>query len=192
MPKAGFYPRGGGQLDAWIEPARLKAANWTDRGELVGIRGVAGVANLRPDIARRMRDRAEARLAERGIAADIEIAEWPSIGQGAAISLTAEYAGIAPVTFVGLGERGKPAEIVADEAVEELLAFEDVPGAAVDPHSADQVLVPLALASGRSEYTVSEVTEHLRTNVATIGAFLDREIKVFEPDADGPGRVIIG
>ncbi len=41
------------------------------------------------------------------------------------------------------------------------------PGA-VDPHSADQLLLPLALAEGRSAYTVTEVTEHLRTNAATI------------------------
>ena len=76
-----------------------------------------------------------------------------------------------PATFVGLGERGKPAEVVADEAVDELLPYLDAPEGAVDPHSADQVIVPLALAPGRSEYTVSAVTEHLRTNAATIRAF---------------------
>ncbi|WP_202802905.1 RNA 3'-terminal phosphate cyclase, partial [Singulisphaera acidiphila] len=118
----------------------------------------------------------------------------PSLGQGAAISLSATYGqdGI-PATFVGLGERGKPAEVVADEAVAELLAFHDAEEGAVDPHSADQILVPLALAPGRSEYTVATVTEHLLTNVATIRAFLDREIKVEIEGAVGeaPGRGII-
>ncbi|HLH28717.1 MAG TPA: RNA 3'-terminal phosphate cyclase, partial [Acidimicrobiales bacterium] len=83
-------------------------------------------------------------------------------------------------------------EAVADEAVEQLLAFEAVDGAAVDPHSADQILLPLAFAPGRSDFTVSEVTEHLRTNVDTIGAFLDRSITIEEPAAEGrPGRVVI-
>lgn len=186
MPSAGFYPRGGGQLDAWIEPASLRTLTLTERGPLTRIRGVAGVANLRPDIAARMRDRVEARLALRGLTAEIELTDWPSAGQGAAISLSAEHApGVPPATFVGLGERGKPAEVVADEAVGELLAFLDAEGA-VDPHSADQIMLPLALASGRSEYTVTAVTEHLRTNVATIGAFLDRMIAIEEP-----GRVVI-
>jgi RNA 3'-terminal phosphate cyclase (ATP) len=63
-----------------------------------------------------------------------------------------------------------------------------VPDAAVDAHSADQILLPLAFAPGRSEFTVSEVTEHLRTNVHTIRAFLDRSITVEEGQ---PAKVVI-
>ncbi len=194
MPSAGFYPKGGGRLEAWIEPAQPRPWIRTTRGDLVRIRGVAGTSNLRDDVARRMRERALSRLADEGwnVEIDIETASWPSPGQGAAIALTAEHAGTAPAAFVGLGERGKPAEQVADEAVDELLDFLAVPDAAVDPHSADQILLPLALAEGRSVYTVSEVTDHLRTNVATIRAFLDREIEVEEPvTPDQPGRVVI-
>ncbi len=87
-----------------------------------------------------------------------------------------------------MGELGKPSEAVADEAVDQLLAFESIENAAVDPHSADQILLPLVFASGRSEFTVSEVTEHLRTNAETIRAFLARAITIDEPeDADRPG-----
>ena len=165
----------------------------TDRGPLRRLHGVASVANLDDDIARRMRDHAVERLREHGLDAEIELARWViSPGQGAAISLTAEHEQIVPATFVGLGERGKRAETVADEAVAELLAFEAVEKAAVDPHSADQILLPLAFAPGRSEFTVSEVTEHLRTNAETIGAFLDRSITIEEPTIDGePGRVVL-
>ncbi len=138
-----------------------------------------------------MRAQAEARLAGRGLRAEIELVRWSSHSPGAAISLVAEHDGSPPSTFVGLGKRGKPAEAVADEAVDELLAFEDVDGGAIDPHSADQVLIPLAVASGPSRYTVSEVTEHLRTNVATIRAFLDRTIEVEEPGEGRPGRVSV-
>jgi RNA 3'-terminal phosphate cyclase (ATP) len=189
MPSAGFYPKGGGRLDAWIEPATPRAVTWIDRGPLVRIRGQAGVANLRSrDVAARMRDRAEALLAQRGLAAAIETVQWPSPGQGAALGLVAEHAPVAS-TFVGLGARGKRAETVAEEAVAELLAYEDAAGA-VDPHSADQILLPLALSEGRSEYTVSEVTEHLRTNAETIRAFLDRAIHIDE-SGDGPPRVAV-
>ena len=97
-----------------------------------------------------------------------------------------------PATFVGLGERGKPAEAVAALAVEQLLAFETVSGAAVDPHSADQIVLPLAFAAGRSEFTVSAVTEHLRTNVETIAEFLEREITIVVPeDEQQPPRGVI-
>ena len=129
-----------------------------------------------------MRDRAIERLEEQGFSAEIELARWPQPGAGGRdLILTAEHEGTIPATFVGLGERGKPAEAVADEAVAELLAFEAVEHAAVDPHSADQILLPLAFAKGRSEFTVSEVTEHLRTNAETIRAFLDRKISLADP-----------
>ncbi|MBX6312798.1 MAG: RNA 3'-terminal phosphate cyclase [Isosphaeraceae bacterium] len=190
MPSAGFYPRGGGRLEAWIEPATPRPLTLLDRGPLRGLRGVSMTAHLhRHDVAGRMLARAERRLAERGLAAEIRQAELSAPSPGAAISLTAEHAHCS-ATFVGLGARGKPAEVVADEAVDELLAYLDAAGA-VDPHSADQILLPLALAEGRSAYTVAEVTEHLRTNAATIRAFLDRDIRIEEPTDDQPGRVLI-
>ncbi len=193
MPSAGFYPRGGGRLDAWIEPsAAPQPFVRTSRGPLQRLYGIAGVANLRDDIAQRMCNRAIERLSAKGLTAEIELVRWPSPGQGAALCLTVEYEGIVPATFVGLGERGRPSEVVADLAVNELLAFEGVQGAAVDPHSADQILLPLACAAGRSEFTVSAITEHLRTNVETIRAFLDRSITISEPEGeDRPGRVVI-
>jgi RNA 3'-terminal phosphate cyclase (ATP) len=192
MTAAGFYPRGGGQIEASIKPATPKPIMQTYRGPLLRLSGVAGTANLRDDIARRMRDRAIERLGDHGFSAEIDLVRWPSPGQGAALYLTVEHEGTVPATFVGLGERGKPSETVADEAVAELLAFEAVEHAAVDAHAADQILLPLAFAPGRSEFTVSKVTEHLRTNVETIRAFVNRTITVEEPRHDGePGRVVI-
>jgi RNA 3'-terminal phosphate cyclase (ATP) len=95
-----------------------------------------------------------------------------------------------PTLFFGLGARGKPAERVADEAVDQALAYLDSGPGRVDLHSADQLVLPLALAEGPSEYGVSEVTLHLTTNVAVIGRFIDREV-VCEGELGGPGRVRI-
>jgi RNA 3'-terminal phosphate cyclase (ATP) len=189
MPRAGFYPVGGGQLDAWIEPAVPQPISRLDRGPLKRVYGVAGVCNLRHgNIAERMRDTALSKLSTNAAQVEIALVEWPGAGQGAAISLTAEYEFVSS-TFVGLGERGKPAEAVARDAIAELLAYENQPGA-VDPHSADQLVLPLALAAGKSEFTTTEVTEHLRTNIATVRAFLEREIRLDEHE-DGPARVTI-
>ena len=195
MPKAGFYPRGGGRLDAWIEPAELRSLNLTERGRIVRITGKAGVSGLKASIAERLKGRAEQRLSDDGIAGDapiaIETIEWKGSSPGTAIVLSVEYEGVsAPATFIGLGERGKPADQVADEAVDELLAHDATHNGAVDPHSADQIMIPLALAPGTSVFTVSDVTEHLRTNARTVQAFLNRQIRVEEPDGNRPGRVV--
>ncbi len=191
MPAAGFYPRGGRparRLDRAGRAAADRAGGSRAPGPHPGGRGGGEPPS------RHRREDARPRLGppgRRGLEAEIATDRWPGIAPGAAIALTAEHAGVAPATFVGLGARGKPAEAVADEAVDELLAYLDAGPSCVDPHSADQILVPLSLAPGRSEYTVSAVTEHLRTNAATIRAFLDRTITIDEPDGDRPGRVVV-
>ena len=83
-------------------------------------------------------------------------------GDGPAYSIEKEYEDLATV---------------ADEAADEALAYH-ASGRPVDPHSADQLLLPLAVADGESEYHVSEVTRHLTTNAAVIQLFLDRDITI--------------
>jgi RNA 3'-terminal phosphate cyclase (ATP) len=192
MPHAGFYPRGGGRLDAWIEPGTPRAITLIDRPPLAKITGIAATCALSGrSIAERLRDQAALRLAEHGLNAEIEIetVEMPGDSPGAVLSLSAHH-GTVGSTFVSLGRRGVPSERIADEAVAELLAFEDSAGA-VDLHSADQILLPLALAEGRSVYSVAAVDEHLRTNVATIAALLDRPITIEPPTENHPARVVI-
>jgi len=194
MPSAGFFPKGGGRLEAWIEPAsRIGPIQIGKRGPLQGVRGLSGSCRLQGRrVGDRMRDQASKRLGRelRGTSVAIEVADWPGPAPGAAIALVADCEQTAvPATFVGLGERGKPAERVADDAVAELLAYLNTSGA-VDAHSADQILLPLALADGPSRYNVAEVTGHLRTNARTVRAFLDRTIIIDEPSS-GPAWVTI-
>ena len=127
MPQAGFYPRGGGSLVSVIAPGLPTAHQGTTRGDLIRIKGLAGVSNLPTNIADRMISRASLIFAERtefGRAViSFEKVRWPSPGPGAAFTLIAEHQGNVPATFIGFGEKGKPAEDVADEAIGELLAF---------------------------------------------------------------------
>src|SRR5262249_17484431 len=98
---------------------------------------------------------------------------------------------VVPGLFFGLGARGKPAEKVADEAVGQVAAYVKAdPIAAVDPHSADQIVLPLALAKGASRFSTSEVTSHLLTNLAVIRRFIEREI-VCEGEEGEQGEVRI-
>ena len=191
MPCAGFYPKGGGLVEAWIEPGKPQSLRLLDRGPLIKIRGTAGCLNLSKNhVAESIRARALLHLEELGLAeiSTIELSNWNGLGQGAALSLTAEFASSSDqksttATFVGLGERGKPSEKVAKEAIEELMAFLDQDGA-VDCHSADQLLLPLELAEGTSTFTTSLATEHLRTNAQVIQAFLHRSIEIQTSDSN--------
>jgi RNA 3'-terminal phosphate cyclase (ATP) len=72
--------------------------------------------------------------------------------------------------FSASGERGKPAEDVADEAVDRLLAHHRSL-AALDEHLADQILVLLCFARGASTFTTERLSAHLRTNAWVIEQF---------------------
>jgi RNA 3'-phosphate cyclase len=187
LVRPGFYPRGGGTVLAFVQPcARLRGVRLTGRGP-VRVRGFSAVAGLDRNIARRQARRARFRLEQKGLDADIREETWEG-GPGSVVHLELDTAP-APTSFFGLGARGKPAERVADEAVEQVLAYLRA-DALVDNHSGDQIVLPLALAEGPSEYGVAEVTLHLTTNVAVIREFVEREI-VVEGEEGNAGRVRI-
>ncbi len=190
LEAAGFYPRGGGRVRAAVEPAgTLAPLRLTQRGALKRIRGISGVAGLDIDVAERQKRQALRRLEQLSKQIEIEMVQLPSPSRGTFVLLLAEFEG-SQGCFCGLGARGKPAERVADEAVDELLDFVATDGA-VDPHLADQLILPLALASGASELRTSRVTQHLVTNAAIVKMFLPVAIEIDGPVGQ-PGFIRIG
>ena len=188
MVRPGFYPRGGGVVEAHIQPcARLHGVTLPERGS-VKATGFSAAAGLPESVARRQARRAAYRLRELGLEAELREETWEG-GPGSVLAVELDTAP-APTLFVGLGARGKPSERVADEAVDQAAAYLGADGALVDAHSADQIVLPLALAEGPSEYQTAEVTPHLTTNIAVIRRFLEREI-VCEGDERGSGRIRI-
>lgn len=189
MLRPGFYPRGGGLVQANFQPcSRLQGLHLAKRSPIAKATGFSAVAGLPDTIARRQARRATQRLEKAGLKVDLREESW-SGGPGTVLAVELNTTP-APTFFFGLGERGKPAERVADEAVNQALAYLATDPAAVDAHSADQIVLPLALADGPSEFSVAEVTSHLRTNVAVIRRFVDRAIEC-EGEAGQAGVVRI-
>lgn len=189
VQRGGFYPKGGGEVRVAVQPLmRLRSLDLTDRGALLAIRGISAVARLPRGIAERQVRRVRCRLADAGHKIEIEIAEFDAACPGDTVFVWAEFEQ-ARAGFGALGERGKPAERVADEAADALLDF--LAGdAATDPHLADQIAVLMALANGRSVLTTACVSQHLLTNLWTIQQFLPIGISL-EGQPDGPGRLSI-
>jgi RNA 3'-phosphate cyclase len=188
MPRPGFYPRGGGVLEAHIQPCpRLYGLQLEPAPKPTRATGFSAVAGLPEDIASRQARRAVKRLEDRLAEVDLREETWPG-GPGTVLAVVLETAPV-PTLFFSLGERGKRAERVADEAVDETFAYLKA-GPGIDPHSADQLVLPLAVASGPSAYPVAEVTQHLVTNVAVIRHFVDRDIQL-EGAEGAPGWVRI-
>jgi RNA 3'-terminal phosphate cyclase (ATP) len=177
LERPGFYPRGGGRFTAHIAGgAKLRGLMLTRRPPITRAIGFSAVSGGLPEsIARRQADRAKERLEAAGLECDIGLETWRG-GPGTVVALTVDEAPV-PTLFFGLGARGKRAEEVADEAVNQVLEYAAA-DAPVDEHSADQLILPLAFAEGASEYRVSRVTKHLLTNIDVVQKFMPRRIDV--------------
>ncbi|MBN1678929.1 MAG: RNA 3'-terminal phosphate cyclase [Anaerolineae bacterium] len=179
METYGWLAQGGGTMCVYVAGnAQPTGLNLSRRGRIERIYGTAVGCNLPSHIPQRMANRAANLLNITDAPLDIRPCRTRSISTGAGIFLTVEYTN-GRGGFGVLGRKGMPSEEVAEEAVTALLVFHDS-GAAVDRHLADQLVLPLVLAEGKSALTTPEITRHVRTNVQVIQAFVDRTIRVDE------------
>ena len=169
MPRAGFYPKGGGEIVLQAEPSALKGALLApERHEQANYSIVS--SGLPPHVAKREEEKIRSALSGRKLEGKRVEAEASSAGN--AITVWSGFFGAS-----ALGERGKPAEKVAEDACSSFLA-ESASGAAVDPHLADQLLVYAALAGGKSGFSAPKTTAHLETNAEVLRAMTGRNIMV--------------
>ncbi len=180
----GWYPAGGGKVLATIQPVRRLQAVTFEPRPVRRVEGVATVTNLPAHIPDRMARRAENVLREMGLNPAVTAIREKGAGPGAGIILWMPQAG-----FSSVGRLGLPADKVADAAVAELQAFVDN-GAAVDPHLADQLLIPMALAGGESSFTTHNLTLHTLTNAMLLQQWLDINV-VIEGSLGAPGRLTL-
>ena len=180
LKRAGFYPVGGGRIEAGVASAigmGLRGCDLIERGGIISVDGFSAVARLPRAVAERQACRAEARLKAAGIRhLGIDIKEIGAASPGTVLFLHCRCRET-PAAFFALGARGRPAERVADEAVDQLIEFTGG-DQAVDPHAADQLVLPMALARGPSSFTTTRVTEHLRSHIDLLHQFLERPIKL--------------
>jgi RNA 3'-terminal phosphate cyclase (ATP) len=155
------------------------------RGDLLRVRGVSASSNLPKHIRMRQEKAALQALRSSSINGRIDVVDAPSKGQGTVVFVWAQFEN-SLAGFTSLGQRGKPAERVAEEACEGLFDF--VQGSATfDRYLADQVLLPLAMAEGSSRFTTETVTQHLLTNAWVINQFFPGCVQV-DGEAGQPGE----
>lgn len=188
----GFYPKGGGKISADLFPAHeVKPLMIMERGKILGLRGYSGVGNLPLSIAERQRNALLKKVhsvTDLECPVHIELLDALTPGQGTFVFLKAESKN-SIAGFTSLGERGKRAEVVGEEAATEFLKYYAT-NTALDPHLPDQIVLYLSMCREESVFTTSCITQHLITNLWVIGLFHE-----FKYDIDGeigkPGRVRI-
>jgi RNA 3'-terminal phosphate cyclase (ATP) len=191
LTRWGWYPVGQGEIVCGIAAGLAernsmhpKPVDLPARGSLLRIAGRAVAANLPAHIPQRMADRALSSLGTLDVPVHIQPLCVTAACAGAGIFLVAEYEQVA-ASFSAYGRLGRPSVAVADTAV---AAFHEhhASEAAVELHLSDQLLLPLALATGTSNFTAPRPSGHLMTNAWTIGQFAIADISI---EAGTPCRV---
>ncbi|WP_458207457.1 RNA 3'-terminal phosphate cyclase [Haladaptatus sp. NG-SE-30] len=170
VARTGYYPAGGGEATVWLAPSSLSQIELADRGSLAGVRiySKASTSLAAQNVAERQSDAARERLSTAGYSVtERRVTYAKSNSPGTSLLVRADYDD-AIAGFDALGERGIPAESVAQGVVDSFLAFDDARGA-VDEQMADQLLVFLALAGGR--VSIPRVTDHVETSLELVSAF---------------------
>ncbi len=188
LERAGFYPAGGGRLRVEVRPApALAPLSLLERGARVSRTVTAIVAGLPVEVAKRELARAR------------EVLGWDdatfrprvqphALGPGNALLVEIESEHVTEVV-TAVGERGVAAEVVAERAAAEALAYE-ASGVPVGEHLADQLLIPLALAKGGAFRTVAP-SRHTTTQAELVTRLTGVPIRLID-ETKGAWRVEAG
>jgi RNA 3'-terminal phosphate cyclase (ATP) len=187
LARAGFKPKGGGQLRARVSPQREGQAILADRrGALLRIVGVAGGSRLKGDAARRLQDAAQGYLWEqRRLESVWETLDLPATSPGLFGHLDLVFEG-GRAGFDVLGERAVRPEVMGARLARACLRFLDGEGV-VDRYVADQLVVPMAAGRGGGRASTDVVTDHLLV-VAEIARLFGFKVSVWGTRG-GPGGV---
>lgn len=181
----GFYPKGGGIVNMTVYPvSQLKPIELTEQGNIQYVKGISLSARLPSHIAERQAQSAEKILRKHlgNINIDINViysgSEVDSVlSPGTFIVLFAETDKGVIIGSDALGEKGKPAEKVGEEAALKLI--NDIKsGATVDVHMGDQLIPWMALANGTSKIKVSSFSLHAYTCIYITKQILGGEFKI--------------
>lgn len=160
----GYYPKGGGVIEVKIKPSKLTGCESWMQNDNTQV--ILRLSDLPLPIAIR-----EKKIFVQNEIEKVFIRRDPALSPGNAVTAWRGYRG----AYVS-GEKGKRAETVAQEALDMLNAEKND----VDLHLADQIPIYAVLADGRTRYKTSKISDHLKTNVAIIQKFMEKQIEIKE------------
>ncbi len=159
IERAGFFPRGGGEITLEVNPGTPKPVTYWPRESIM--RAVLIYSNLPLKVPVR-----EKKILLTNDINEVYMREYEATDPGNAVLLWKGFCGSAV-----LGEKGLRSEEVSQIAIEDLEGEGD---AEVDRHLADQLLLYAALA-GKTRFKTSLLSKHTETSIYVIEKFLGKK-----------------
>ncbi len=185
--KRGYYPKGGGIVILYVEPAeKLNKLSYLERGLISDIEIRIVLSHLPRHIAEREINNLRESFSRFNRIDHANLSYKTSIltsykdaaGPGNSIIILCKQDNGIVSGFDSIGEKGKPAETVAEEA---FIKFEKwyLSNGVFDINAGD-MLIPLIALAGGGEYTVPEYTLHMESALYVMKLILNRDYKVYE------------
>ncbi len=173
----GFFPRGGAEVSInFGSHDELIPINMIERGELETIELYATVSKSLAE-----REVAERQITSfrKNVSTTVDVIEnikyVDSLSAGTGFTVVDNYSSGTKMGCFIPGERGLSSEKIG-ELCASLWKKNTSSSASIDEYAADQLVVPMALAEGKSEITTTEITNHTRTNIELVRKFVKRDI----------------
>ncbi|BDC18157.1 RNA 3'-terminal phosphate cyclase [Acidianus sp. HS-5] len=175
--KRGHYPRGGGIIELSNFAGKGEEFEITEIGNVEEIKGISHVSSLPSHIAERQAKSAE-EVIRKFLNVNVDISLDIRQGESEGTGITLAAFGKSIMGSDSLGEKGKRAEKVGEEAAVQLI--EDLKtNAGVDRHMSDMLMLYTSLYKGK--FTGAMLTMHAKTNAEIIKKFMqDRKIEIVE------------
>ncbi|MFH1331769.1 MAG: RNA 3'-terminal phosphate cyclase [archaeon] len=178
VKKEGFYPKGGALVEVLSGKVKqLAAIDVLEKGKVLSIvgRSIASERLRSSRVAERQANSAKKILFDYFKAdAKIKVDYVNTLNPGSGIQLWVETEN-SVLGGNSLGELGKKAEMVGEEAARNLV--EDFERGCVDRFTSDQLLPYMAIA-GSGRFLSSKITDHIRTNAFVIEQFLNVKFNI--------------
>jgi len=180
--RRGFYPRGGGIVRVRIEPGSLKGWIKETRENLDRILVYNNVYRLSRNVLNRQRSRVISLLRKNSFKSFQVIDEFSSnsLDPGTSLVIIGFHDKMSIASGGdSLGERGKPAEKVAEEAFNKFIEWFKS-NATLDIHIGDMCIPLAVLARGRTVFSVPNLTKHIESALYVTRKLYDSKIEIIK------------
>jgi len=198
IKRRGHYPRGGGIVELTVTPLKepMRPINIISRGRPLSLHIISHAVKLPHHVAKRQAD-AVLRVLRNTINVEynVELETYPPerdphLGPGSGVLVYLDTSSGTRLGGDSVGEKGKPAETVGEEAARTLLEDYETE-MAFDRHMADMLIPYMFLARGTSSVGVARITLHAITAIEVAKAFIPNTSINIQGDLDKPGVITV-
>jgi RNA 3'-terminal phosphate cyclase (ATP) len=198
LKRRGHYPRGGGIVELTVKPLTQppRPVNIINRGKPLSLPIISHAVKLPHHVAKRQADSA-LRLLRSVLSTEYSVKvetyppdKDPHLAPGSGILVYIDTSSGTRLGGDSVGEKGKPAEIVGEEAARVLIEDYET-GMAFDRYMADMLIPYMFLAKGTSTVGVAKVTLHALTAIEVAKAFIPSAAVTIQGELNKPGVITV-